>query len=234
MLSGPTKERDRYPPPPGGPAAQLVSLSRMDIRASYDTVAVDYARLLSTELAARPLERAMLAAFAELVRTAGGGPVADLGCGPGRVTEHLHSLGLAARGVDLSPGMVDVARRTYPHLRFDQGSMAALDLADGALAGIVAWYSTVHTPIDELPLFFAEFHRLLAPGGQLLLAFKAGDGCVRLERAYGHTVALDVHRFPPDRVAGMLGRAGFAEVARLVRGPEGPEKTPQAFLLFRK
>lgn len=75
---------------------------------------------------------------------------------------------------------------------------------------------------------------VLAPGGHLLLAFKAGDECVRLERAYGHTVTLDVHRFPPDRVAGLLGRAGFAEVARLVRGPEGAEKTPQAFLLFRK
>lgn len=260
MLGAPPDERERYPRPwpgdggwaalagDGGPAAgprspaapppPLVSLVRMDIRASYDTVAVDYARLLGTELAARPLERALLAAFAELVRAAGGGPVADLGCGPGRVTEHLHSLGVAASGVDLSPGMVGVARRTYPHLRFDEGSMAALDLADGTLAGIVAWYSTVHTPIDELPRFFAEFHRVLASGGQLLLAFKAGDKagdeCVRLERAYGHTVALDVHRFPPDRVAGMLGRAGFAEVARLVRAPEGAEKTPQAFLLFRK
>lgn len=46
------------------------------IRASYDTVAVDYAKLLSTELADKPLDRAMLAAFAELVRATGAGPVA--------------------------------------------------------------------------------------------------------------------------------------------------------------
>jgi trans-aconitate methyltransferase len=90
-------------------------------RAAYDTVAVDYARLLSSELAAKPLDRALLAAFAELVLADGGGPVADLGCGPGRVTTHLHALGLDAFGVDLSPEMVAVARRSYPDLRFEAG-----------------------------------------------------------------------------------------------------------------
>jgi trans-aconitate methyltransferase len=64
--------------------------------AAYDTVAADYAELLGTELAAKPLNRALLAAFAELAQAAGVGPVADLGCGPGRMTAHLHSLGLSA------------------------------------------------------------------------------------------------------------------------------------------
>ncbi len=83
-------------------------------RAAYDTVAVDYAELVSRELAAKPLDRALLAAFAELVQAAGVGPVADLGCGPGRVTAHLHHLGLTAFGVDLSPAMVAAARRRHP------------------------------------------------------------------------------------------------------------------------
>ncbi|GAA3515346.1 SAM-dependent methyltransferase [Streptosporangium album] len=204
------------------------------IRASYDTVAVDYAKLLSTELADKPLDRAMLAAFAGLVQATGAGPVADLGCGPGRVTAHLDSLGLSVFGIDLSPAMVEVARRTYPSLRFDEGSMTALDLKDGLLGGIIAWYSTVHTPLEELPVMFAEFHRVLAPGGHLLLAFKVGDERVRLERAYGHAVALDVYRFPPDRVAELLSQAGLNEVARLVREPDEIEKTSQAFLLVRK
>jgi SAM-dependent methyltransferase len=192
-------------------------------RVAYDTVAVDYAELLRDELAAKPVDRALLTLFAELVR--GGGPVADLGCGPGRVTAHLHSLGVDAFGVDLSPAMVDVARRTYPALRFETGSMAALDIADGALSGIVAWYSVIHTPPEQLPGIFAEFHRVLAPGGQLLLAFQTGNGPVHL---------LDAYRLDPDRVTGQLRTTGLAVHVRAERTPEPPEKVPQTYLLARK
>ncbi|MFE9997715.1 class I SAM-dependent DNA methyltransferase [Streptomyces avermitilis] len=204
-------------------------------RTSYDTVAVDYDRLLRNHLAHLPFDRAMLGAFAERVVAEGGGPVGDLGCGPGRVTVHLKSLGLDAFGIDLSPEMVAVARQTYPELRFDVGSMTGLDLDDGSLAGALAWYSLVHTPQPELPPIFAEFHRVLAPGGHLLIAFKVGDECVHLEHAYGHDLSLDVYRFPPERISELLREAGFVEVARLVREADASwEKTPQAYLLARK
>lgn len=207
------------------------------VRASYDAVAVDYARLVSAELAGKPLDRAMLAAFAEYVRDdAGGGgrAVADLGCGPGRVTAHLDGLGVRAFGVDLSPAMVAVARRTYPGLRFEVGSMAALDVADGVLGGVLVWYSTVHTPLSELPSLFAEFARVLAPGGHLLIAFKAGDEQIRLDHAYGHPVDLDVYWTPPGLIADLLTGAGLTEVARLVREAAADERSPQGFLLARK
>ncbi|MFJ7199549.1 MULTISPECIES: class I SAM-dependent methyltransferase [unclassified Streptomyces] len=209
--------------------------SSLDLtRASYDAVAADYAVLLADELADKPYDNAMLAAFAGLVTTGGGGPVGDLGCGPGRVTAVLRDLGLTAFGIDLSPGMIAVARETYPDLDFAVGSMTALDVADDSLAGALAWYSLVHTPPDQLPWCFSEFHRVLAPGGHLLMAFKVGDECVRLERAYGHAVTLDVHRFAPDAVAGMLVKAGFRVQARLVREADEREKTPQAFFLMVK
>jgi hypothetical protein len=47
------------------------------VRAAYDAVAADYAEHFSTELEAKPLGRAMLAAFAELVQATGAGPVAQ-------------------------------------------------------------------------------------------------------------------------------------------------------------
>ncbi|MGW6710248.1 class I SAM-dependent DNA methyltransferase [Streptomyces sp. NPDC054956] len=207
------------------------------VRSSYDAVAADYARLLAGELGRRPLDRAMLAAFAECVRGEepyGGRAVADLGCGPGRVTAHLDGLGVRAFGVDLSPAMVAVARRTYPGLRFEVGSMGALDMADGVLGGVLAWYSTVHTPPSELAPVFAEFARVLAPGGYLLIAFKAGDEKRRLEHAYGHPVELDVYWTPPELIADLLAGAGLTETARLVREPDPDEKSPQGFLLARK
>ncbi|GAA3761910.1 SAM-dependent methyltransferase [Spinactinospora alkalitolerans] len=206
-------------------------------RTFYDAVAADYADHFRDELAAKPLDRAVLAGFAELVRDAGAGPVADLGCGPGRVTAHLHALGLSAFGVDLSPRMVALARRAHPDLRFDEGSMTALDLPDGALGGIAAWYSIIHTPQEHLPEVFAEFDRVLAPGGHLLLAFQVGDEPLHLARPFGHAVSLDFHRRRPDRVAELLRRAGLDVRARLLREPdegEGVERTQQAYLLARK
>jgi SAM-dependent methyltransferase len=130
------------------------------------------------------------------------------------VTAHLGSLGLEVFGIDLSPGMVAVARRTYPGLRFEQGSMTALDVADGALGGIVAWYSIIHTPPERLPAVFAEFRRVLAPGGHALLAFQAGDERVHLRHAYGHDISLVAYRLPPDRIAELLIRAGFEVQSR--------------------
>ncbi|MGW5850257.1 class I SAM-dependent DNA methyltransferase [Streptomyces sp. NPDC055254] len=207
------------------------------VRAAYDAVAVDYARLLGPDLARKPLDRAVLAAFAEYVRAGEGGrgrAVADLGCGPGRLTAHLDGLGVRTFGVDLSPAMVAVARRTYPGLRFEVGSMAALDVADGVLGGVLAWYSTVHTPPAGLAPVCAEFARVLAPGGHALIAFEAGDERIRLDHAYGHPVDLDVYRTPPERIAAVLAGAGLAEVARLVRAPDALEQSPQGFLLTRK
>ncbi|MFD3696174.1 class I SAM-dependent methyltransferase [Streptomyces sp. NPDC058646] len=207
------------------------------VRASYDAVAVDYARLLGPTLAEGPLDRAVIAAFAEHVCAAEGGggrAVADLGCGPGRVTAHLDGLGVRAFGVDLSPAMVAVARRSYPGLRFEVGSMAALDIADEVLGGVLAWYSTVHTPPSELPAVFEEFARVLAPGGYALVAFEAGEEQIRLEHAYGHAVDLDVYATPPGLMASLLAAAGLAEVARVVRQPGEDEASPQGFLLARK
>jgi SAM-dependent methyltransferase len=78
------------------------------------------------------------------------GSVADVGCGPGRITAYLRELGVDAFGIDLSPAMIGVARRDHPGLRFEVGSMTDLDLADASVAGLVAWYSLIHVPDDEI------------------------------------------------------------------------------------
>ena len=209
-----------------------------DTRASYDAVAADYAEWLRDELVAKPLDRAMLQGFAELVRAAGAGPIADVGCGAGRVTAYLNGLGLPAFGIDLSPQMVAMARQSYPELRFEVGSMLTLDLPDGALGGVLAWYSTIHVPDERLPEAFGEFRRVLAPGGYALLGFQVGYEPLHVTQALGRPVSLEFHRRQPEHVAGFLERAGLVVRARLLRerDEEGdfPERTQQAFVLARK
>lgn len=131
--------------------------------------------------------------------------------------------------------MLAIARRENPGLRFEQGAMQRLDLPDGSLDGVVSYYSTIHTPEDELPALYAEFRRVLAPGGHLLLAFQAGDEPRRYESAFGHRVALDFRRMRPERVAALLEAAGFTVVQHSVRAADTAhgETTPHAFLIAR-
>jgi SAM-dependent methyltransferase len=205
-----------------------------ETRTFYDTVAEDYAVHFSGSFTTMPLDRGLLSGFAELVGE--GAEVADLGCGPGWVTAYLASRGLSVFGLDLSESMLAIARRENPGLRFEQGSMLELDLPDGSLDGVVSWYSIIHTPMDHLPGLFAGFHRVLRPGGHLLLGFQVGDEPRRYQEAFGHTVALDFRRRRPEQIAALLEAAGFTLRSRTVReaDEELGEPVPQACLVARK
>ncbi|MGI5212552.1 class I SAM-dependent methyltransferase [Plantactinospora sp. CA-290183] len=204
-----------------------------DTRASYDTVAVSYAEQTREALLGAPYLRAVLALFADLVHAAGGGPVADVGCGPGVVAAHLHRLGVDVFGIDLSPVMIDVARRDQPHLRFEVGSMTDLDLADASVAGLLAFWSLIHVPDDAVPAVLGHFRRALRPGGPLLLGFHVGDESRLKTQGYGgHPMKVVVHRRQPGQVAAWLRAAGFAVEAQMLIDPDG--SLPGAVIFARR
>ncbi|GAA4702511.1 class I SAM-dependent methyltransferase [Pseudonocardia yuanmonensis] len=209
-----------------------------DTRSGYDAIAPSYAETFRSELDDSPLDRAMLAGFAELVSDRHpDGRLIEVGSGPGHVAAYLQSLGMSIRGIDLSAAMVDLARREYPDVTFDVGEMGALDAADDSLAGLVAWYSIIHVPPAHLPPVFTEFHRVLATGGHLLVAFQVGDDVVHHDEAFGHQVSLDFRRLQPSAVAALLDEAGFDLTAELVRAPtpaSAATKIPQACLIACK
>jgi SAM-dependent methyltransferase len=197
---------------------------------AYDAMAVRYAEATRDSLDGLPLDRAFLAAYAELVLAANAGPVAEVGCGPGYLTAHLRGLGLDIHGVDISPVMIGLARRDHPGLRFETGSMDALGLPDGVLGGVVSWYSVIHAPPGEVPAYLAEFRRVLAPGGLLLLGFfESGGGPAT---AFDHRVTT-AYRWPVDELAALAGGAGFTEVGRMLREPLEEERFRRGHLLMR-
>lgn len=199
-------------------------------RRAYDTVAEAYTRLLADDLSGAAWDRGVLAAFAAAAPV---GPVLDAGCGPGRITAHLAGLGLDVRGLDLSPRMVAIARRTHPGLRFDVGSLTALPEPDGGLAGALAWYSLIHLDRGGRATALAELRRVLVPGGLLLTAFQVGTGHLRRTSAYGQAVQLDLWRLDPVDLTDQLREAGFELVDRRDRPANRRETTPQTALLAR-
>jgi SAM-dependent methyltransferase len=203
-----------------------------ETRSSYDTDAPGYADQVRGLLDAHPFLRAGLTLFAELVGDAGGGPVADVGCGPGYVTRHLSDLGVDAFGIDLSPEMVEIARRDHPDLRFEVGTMTDLDLADHSVAGVLAFWSVIHVPDDAVPGVFAEFRRVLRPGSPLLVGFHVGDETRHSTEGYtGRPISVDSHRRRPDVVARWLREAGFTIDGELVMRPD--DEVPGAIVFAR-
>lgn len=165
------------------------------VRAFYDAVAREYAENLADELEGKPLDRALLERFAAEVR--GGGPVYDLGCGPGgQTTAFLHALGVDVRGMDVSPAAVAEAARRHPDIRFETGDMLALPMADGSAAGIVGFYSIVHFSPEQLRRAIGEMARVLRPGAPLLLSFHVGDETVHVDELFGVRASLDFAFIP--------------------------------------
>jgi len=174
-----------------------------DIRTSYDTVAPSYAELVQDGATAEPETFDLFAKLAS-------GPVIDVGCGPGRTTGLLHERGLEVIGIDLSPGMIEIARRDHPELDFRVGSMTELDLPDGEVAGVLSWWSIIHLPRDVVPQAFAEFHRVLAAGGVLMLGFHVGEESTHKTSGYGgHPMNIHVHRWTPEALTAIAEAAGF-------------------------
>jgi ubiquinone/menaquinone biosynthesis C-methylase UbiE len=146
-----------------------------NVRSAYDAVAESYAELLPDASFEAPTDRGMIEAFATHVTEGSARPVVDAGCGTGRMTRLLSSLGVEASGIDASAGMIAVARRNSPGLSFEVAELAGLPYPDLQLGGVFAWYSIIHSAPTELPRIFSEFFRVLAPGGYAMLSFQVGE-----------------------------------------------------------
>src|SRR5579871_1745891 len=132
-------------------------------RASYDTIAAEYAKRIYPELSGKPFDRDWLDRFARLAQSLG--PVCDVGCGPGHVARYLSDNGARAFGLDLSLGNLRQARRLNPGLEFLQANMLSLPFAADSLAGLAAFYSIIHLDRSEVPAALGEMRRVLRPGG---------------------------------------------------------------------
>lgn len=149
------------------------------------------------------------------------GTVLDVGCGPGHLTAHLRSLEVDATGLDVVPEFIDHARATYPDGRYELGSMRQVPFPDHSVAGILAWYSLIHVPPDDLDGVLAELRRIVGSGGALVAGFFDGDAI----GPFDHKVTT-AYFWPVDELAWRLEHAGFTEVERC-RRPATAEPGPR-------
>jgi ubiquinone/menaquinone biosynthesis C-methylase UbiE len=114
------------------------------------------------------------AAIWRLLELEPGSAVLDLACGHGRIANRLAERGAQVTGLDRSPGFLDQARAdarargVTPNLV--QGDMRSLPWPDATFDHVVSWFSSFgYFGDDENRTVLAEAHRVLRPGGRLLL-----------------------------------------------------------------
>jgi len=152
--------------------------------------------------------------IADAAALTGDDQVADIGCGPGAAVREAARRGASATGIDPSPAMLWLARRIsslrHPAgVTWAEGRAEAIPLPDG-YATVVWALSSFHHWRDQAA-GLAEIHRVLGPGGQLLLAewlFSAGG---RGHAGHGLTCAQE------DQLGGQLTSTGFANVRTEIR-----------------
>lgn len=127
-----------------------------------------------------PHKEGQLAAGEWLInRLSPGSRVLDVGCGTGLPTaRQLAEAGYAVTGIDISDGMLQLARRDVPMATFRQLDVAGLPakgIAEGGHDAVVAFFSLLMLARDEIPATLRTLRTLLTPGGYLLLSMVEAD-----------------------------------------------------------
>ena len=170
------------------------------VAAAYGAIAARYIDLFPDADAAHEDDRSLIARWASTID----GPILDAGSGPGLWTVFLHGLGHDVSGIDMTPEFVAHARAIRPDLSWTLGDLRHPGITESTLGGVLAWFSLIHLPPEEVPAVLGGLVRLLKPGGRLLLGFFTQP---RLQ-AFDHSVTT-AWAWPMATIVSTLQDAGL-------------------------
>ncbi len=201
----------------------VCSVSFESVRSAYGARADEYIEAVGRIDHVAEADRALVETWACGIE----GLLLDVGSGPGQWTHHLAGLGVDVEGVDPVPEFIEAALAAYPAGRYRLGRAENLGVEDGALGGVLAWYSLIHIDPERIDEPLAEFARCIRPGGSLALGFFTGPELA----PFPHAIATAYH-WPIDLLASRVEAAGFT-VTHAESRPDRPGRTHGAMLATR-
>lgn len=201
----------------------------------YNKTADNYAGKFMDELSGKHLDLILLNAFAE--ENKDNGACIDLGCGPGQTTKYLFDKGLTnITGTDISPGMIETAKKYNPHIHFETADMLSLHYADEAFSSAIAFYSIVHFTYEQVGIAFTQIAGILKPGAQFLFCFHTGEQTVHMNQFLEHEVNIDFYFFETKKITALLTQNGFDLIDAIERQPYAGAEHPstRAYIWAKK
>jgi len=188
-----------------------------DVRKMYEDTADSYAQMMDAEIDL-PVYADVLGRLRDRIATTPG-PVLDTACGSGHMLSMYHQRFDQTHpllGVDLSPRMVSIAaEKLGPKAQVTVGDMRDLaPVGSGSSSAVLNFFALHHLDVEGAKLAFREWHRVLTPGGQLVVATWEGRGAID----YGDASDIVALRYSSDELAAWGQEAGFS-ITRCVVEP---------------
>jgi SAM-dependent methyltransferase len=212
----------------------LVKAVHSKTRHAYNLAAKKYHELFHDEMNEKAYDRNLLDSFAAIF--APGALICDAGCGPSaHIGKYLADKGLKIIGVDISDRCVKMAKALHPDTQFRREDILDLSFRRDVFDGLISYYSIIHTPKKSIGKIFQEFHRVLKPGGSLLVAVKAGSDEGYVYELLGIKTEIYLSLFHEKEIEGYFAKAGFVVDFLERRNPYDFEiKNERIFAIGRK
>ena len=192
----------------------------------YDELAEEYALHYESGNPDKPLWEE----FLKHVRK--GSRLLDLGCGTGSTACYFFQRGMKVEGVDLSPGMIAVAKRRFPEVVFRRGDIRKWRSPSGRFDAVWAGYSLFHMPRSDFETVVAKTRRLLARGGVFGLTMQEGSGESEIPDPFVPGKAMLVCRYSLEQLKAILEANHFRILAHKKRRPVSRAEYPFDKLLL--
>lgn len=151
-----------------------------------------------------------------------GKKILDVGCGNGKDCKYILEKGFNINGIDLSIGMLNIAKEKVPNCNFEIMDITKITYPDDSYDGIISNCSLFHIPVEKLPKTLKSFKRVLKPDGKLLLILQEGNGEKMVEEPYRPGIYIYIKYFSKNEIQKLLQEYGF-EIDYLLK-KESPNK----------
>lgn len=204
-------------------------LKETHIMKPYDTVADIYAQAHFDE----PIFDPLIGKFASMLPQ--NALILDAGCGPGGETKKLLSLGLRVTGIDVSGGMLAIARKRVPDGIFRKEDLTELSFDNDTFDGIWSARALIHIPETMLELTLSGFRRVLKPEGITCITVLTGteEGIFPEEYDQNKSTEVYLRRFPQNNLEDHLQACGFTVLSKTISYRE-PDHEPHLTVFARK